>query len=108
MAIVDFAIDPVKPETAESIRGSFWFAELEPGAWVLDRGAGDYPDSLVFRGRHEAQGECFDYEILLRPWGRLWDDVQLEDSMRLPFRYEWYAAELERGAAMPDALPPVN
>ena len=108
LALVDFAVDPAHPAAAECVRGSFWLAELAPGDWALDLGAGEYPDSLVFRGRHEAEGECFDYEILLRPWGRLWDDVQLRDSMQLPFRYEWYTAELERGAAMPDALPPVN
>ena len=108
MALVDFAIDPERPEQAKSIRGGFWLETLEPGAWVLERSAWEFPDALLLRGRYEAEGERFDYEILLRPWGRLWDDVQAEDSMQLPFRYEWYLEQLESGAAMPDALPPAG
>ena len=62
---------------------------------------------LMLSGHHDGGGEVFDYEITLRPWGRVWDDVAKKDSFQLPFRYEWYLTQIETGQPMPEVLPPV-
>ncbi|MBR1455673.1 MAG: hypothetical protein IJ594_00765 [Oscillospiraceae bacterium] len=109
MARVEFAVEPgdgaADRGAAASTRGSFWFGEIGPGEWRLEMDGGPYPDMLSLQGRHDSGTEVFDYEILLRPWGRLWDDVQRDDSYALPFRYEWYLTMIETGQAMPDSLP---
>ncbi len=108
MAMVEFQIDPERPESAVSVLGNFWFAQLEAGQWQLDLRSGVYPDCLLFRGAYEEGEERFDYEILLRPWGRLWDDLDDGDGGPLPFRYKWYLAMVNDGKPMPDRLPPVE
>ena len=50
-------------------------------------------------------GGSFDYELVLRPWGALWDDVPAEDLKAKPYFYEdWYLPLVEAGAAMPSAI----
>ena len=106
MALVEFAPDPEKG-TALSTWGSFWFQEVGPGDWSLDLSSADFSDMLMLSGHHDGGGEVFDYEIVLRPWGRVWDDVAKKDSFQLPFRYEWYLTQIETGRPMPEVLPPV-
>ena len=106
MGLAEFAVDPDKG-TARSTKGSFWFQSIGPGEWVLDSRSGGFSDMIVLRGHHDSRGEAFDYEIVLRPWGRAWDDVAKKDSYQLPFRYEWYLTQIETGQPMPDFLPPV-
>ena len=108
MGRVEFAVQPGKvpgaPAAAVSTVGSFWFEDIEAGQWVLDTRRSSYLDMLRLRGHHE-KGEAFDYEIVLRPWGRLWDDVAADDPDLVPFRYAWYRNMIERGAPMPEKLP---
>ena len=89
-------------QVALSTAGSFWFQEIGPGQWVLDPGAGEYPDMLQLSGRHESAEETFDYAITLRPWGLRWDDVEQADDSALPFHYEWYLSQIRDGQTMPE------
>ncbi len=112
MGRVEFAVKPGalpgNRGTAVSTSGSFWFSTVEAGQWTLDPRRSGYADMLRLTGHHESEKESFDYEILLRPWGRLWDDVAKKDPDMLPFRYEWYLEQIERNEPMPAKLPAVD
>ena len=90
---------------ARSVAGSFWFSSIEPGEWIIEPAESRYPQMLTIRGHHSGGGEDFDYEIILRPWGKAWEDVAAADFSALPFRYEWYRSQLAVGAPMPERLP---
>ena len=81
--------DPV----AESSVGWFWFEEIGSGEWTIRPAETDFADTILLVGQHDAEGERFDYTILLRPWGTLWDDMEEDD---LPYYYEeWYLPRRE-------------
>jgi len=49
---------------------------IEPGSWSSDPELSLYRDQFVIDVRHELDdGGYVDYQIVLRPWGMLWDDV---------------------------------
>ena len=108
MGLVEFEIDPGNADVALSTHGNFWYQEIGPGQWALDAQSAEFEDMLVLQGRHESRGESFDYVIVLRPWGRLWDDIAAGDGFNLPFRYEWYQSQIENSQPMPERLPPVD
>ena len=91
--------------TASSLDGSFWLAAIEPDEWLLDPSAYGYENMLVISGRYEAGEGSFDYTVVLRPWGTVWNDVEQSAPELLPYYYEdWYLPLAENGAAMPDML----
>ena len=80
---------------ATSEGGPFFGKELEHADWIIRPGMEPYDDYMMIDGHHEDSEDIFDhdefwYEIHLRPWGRLWDDI---DADARPFDYDgWYIA----------------
>ena len=107
MAIVELSLGRggSRVGAAVSATGNFWFDSLEPGEWRIEPAASPYPQMLTITGHHSSEQENFDYQIILRPWGVLWDDVAAQDNFALPFRYEWYLEQIKSGIGMPDKLP---
>ena len=64
-----------------------------------------YEDLVVIEGACADDTGSYNYSIFLRPWGRLWDDIEAVESEQLPYGYfDWYLSALEDGAAMPDRV----
>lgn len=81
-----------------------WFIEqdLEHADWIIDPGIAQYSDTLWTTGTVETDDGNFNYEVVLRPWGTLWDDVEAGD---IPTYYDdWYLPLVESGASMPDSM----
>ena len=92
-------------ETAQVIGGEFMGAALKPGDWVIDPESGAYEDMFSFSGRVESAGGSFSYELMLRPWGQSWEDVETAQPEKLPyFYYDWYLPLIEAEQPMPESL----
>lgn len=91
--------------TVTSDSGNFAGDELEYGDWVIRADAYAYEELLVVEGASTSADGSFNYSIFLRPWGRLWSDIEAVEPEQLPLHYyDWYLPALEAGAAMPDAV----
>ena len=100
MALVYLA--PDEKGNIISTGGYFIAHELAAGEWLLESTASG---ELVISGAYSGEGGSFDYELVLRPWGALWDDVPAEDLKAKPYFYEdWYLPLIEAGATMPSAI----
>lgn len=83
--------------------GYFYYAHIGAGEWIIDPDDYTVEDLIVIEGHHDAEGEDFDYVVFLRPWGRVWDDV---DEDMLPYFYNgWYLPQIDTGEKMPDQVP---
>lgn len=81
-----------------------WFTDvaLEHADWIVDPGLMDYENMICIDGSYVNGDDEFSYEIYLRPWGTVWDDVE---EQGLPDQYEsWYLPMIQAGKAMPDAI----
>jgi hypothetical protein len=53
---------------------------INSGDWISDPELSRYKDQFVFEVHSEAEGGVLlEYQIVLRPWGMLWDDVQEDE-----------------------------
>ena len=85
-----------------SVYGSFEIGDIGEGDWDDARADIGYEDFLMFTGTTQDGEDSYEYTIVLRPWGKLWDDVE-EDL--LPYYYDdWYLPLIEAGAEMPDYI----
>ena len=76
--------------------GWFWYGAAEEQGIALSFEDG----TLTLSGTHDAQGERFDYRIVLRPWGADW-----EDAAEKPYGYRhWYLPLIEAGGSLPDTI----
>lgn len=83
--------------------GQFGPVTIEQGDWVVESDALEISDCIYIEGTFSAAGGSFDYVLLLRPWGIVWDDV---DEETLPYYYEdWYLPLIEANEEMPAELP---
>ena len=58
----------------------------------------EYANYMLITGHYDG----FDYEMHLRPWGQLWDDVMEVDPTAIPRAYyAWYLPLLEENSPMP-------
>jgi hypothetical protein len=74
---------------AKSISGYFRNEPIRNADWIIDPGLHNYDDFMWIDGRlTDSDGDYFDYEFFLRPWGMLWSDIP-EDE-RPPFYDNWY------------------
>lgn len=112
VAVVELLISDSAEETvsgvAVSTGGFFFDCAVEETQWSVDPSAGSY-DSVFFvdKARYEGEDGSFDYSIMLRPWGRTWEDVQTSQPDMLPyFYYDWYLPQLASGKPMPDEFRP--
>ena len=103
LAMVPLRFDRVKgSDCAFATGGFFWFQELSPDEWEwkLEK----KPVEIRFEGEHDAEGEHFRYEVVLRPWGADWEDCEPDER---PYYYEdWYQSV--KDGRMPDELGPVE
>ena len=88
--------------TLTSESGYFTDVDLEHADWIIDPGLEDYEDLIRIDGWYESGDDEFYYEIYLRPWGTVWDDMD-EDS-RPNLYSSWYLPLIEAGKSMPDAV----
>ena len=85
-----------------SVSGSFEIGDIGEGDWNASPADAGYDDCLMFTGKVQDGEDSYDYTIVLRPWGKLWDDVE-EDL--LPYYYDdWYLPLIEENAEMPDYI----
>lgn len=88
-----------------SVSGLFECGEIGKDDWASSADENDYSDCLVFTGTMVSSTnseDSYEYMIVLRPWGKLWDDME-EDS--LPYYYtDWYLPLIEAGEDMPDHI----
>lgn len=91
---------------ARSLEGYFWSAELQEDQWQFSPGESPFDDMLVLTGQsYEDEEGGFSYELYLRPWGRMWDDVEAAQPELIPYYYyAWYLPLAEAGEPMPDSL----
>ena len=82
----------------EVVEGLFWDSPIDARLWWA-RASEDYEGTLIIFGDVYVDPEGdggFDYMIVLRPWGELWDQ-EIERGERIPPGYEAYLAALESG-----------
>lgn len=85
-----------------SVSGSFEIGDIGEGDWNASPADAGYDDCLMFTGTVQDGEDSYEYTIVLRPWGTLWDDVE-EDF--LPYYYDdWYLPLIEENAEMPDYI----
>ena len=77
---------------------------LEHADWIIDPGLyeDEIPDMIIIDGEYEDDFGSFTYYIILRPWGVLWDDIDLPEE--LPDYYDWYEALVKADIPMPDCI----
>jgi hypothetical protein len=86
---IEIALDTYWAMGVASVVGGTLFDDpAESEAWILTPDISDYENIIEISEWHEDQdGNSFRYEVYLRPWGMLWDDVP---SDRRPPDYDWY------------------
>lgn len=91
--------------TLTSEGGYFLRSELAHADWIVDPGIMNYENFICIDGWYEDENGSFHYNIYLRPWGTLWDDIAADNTENLPYGYEsWYLPLVNAGKAMPDKL----
>lgn len=85
-----------------SVSGRFEVGDIGEGDWNASPADAGYDDCLMFTGTVQDGEDSYEYTIVLRPWGTLWDDMEEE---LLPYYYdEWYLPLIEENAEMPDYI----
>ncbi len=93
--MAELRLEPLDNGTLVPAEGYFWFTEPDEN-WVL----GQTDGCIRLAGQHDGEGEQFDYEICLRPWGVLWEETE-----KTPYYYEdWYLPLIEKGKPMPERM----
>ena len=86
MVDYDGSTDPRGRAVAHS--GMVFETSIEPGDWTADLQHSPYKDQFIISVSGDlGDGSAVDYQIVLRPWGMLWDDVPLSGR---PPGYEKY------------------
>ena len=86
--------------TTES--GDFTDVALHHGDWIVDPGLVEYENTIHINGDYKNGEDEFHYDIVLRPWGTYWDDMDAED---LPYYYDdWYLPLIQADQTMPDSI----
>lgn len=84
--------------------GYFLDYSLDASAWKADPDSISIDSVFYIEDAHYVSDKgSFDYTILLRPWGRTWEDIQAVSPDMLPyFYYDWYLPTLAAGGTMPE------
>lgn len=93
---------------AVSTGGFFYDSEIGETHWSIDPSAAPFESLLYIENGHfESESGSFDYKIMMRPWGRTWEDIEATDPTLVPyFYYDWYLQRLASGEVMPDEFTP--
>ena len=87
-----------------TVSGTLFSQEVEEGDFYVDPSEEDVPDLFyIYSDVRISNDDYARYEIYLRPWGALWDDM---DSSLWPFYYtDWYIGDSAKDSpSMVDAL----
>jgi len=110
IAVADISIVQEDTESVMGVAvttgGSFLDSVLEEGQWRTAPAEYEH-DSFFYieKAHYEGENGGFDYSILLRPWGRTWEDVEATAPDMLPYFYhDWYIPNLTAGNPMPDSF----
>ena len=88
---------------ATSESGTLFGFPSEHADWVISPNFNTYDDMIVIQEWFsDPDGDGFRYEVFLRPWGMLWDDVPSGD--RPPDYDSWYIGQSAHTKTMYDAL----
>lgn len=110
VAIVELLISDSADESvagvAVSTGGFFCDTAIEETQWSVDPSDGSFDSAFIIEKAHyEGESGSFEYSIVLRPWGRTWEDVETVQPDMMPyFYYDWYLPQLASGKAMPDVF----
>lgn len=115
-ATVTFDLSQASQGMLTSKRGVFWDMDIDQGDWTVypEMGLG-VKDGICICGKYvnpETPEDTFEYEIYLRPWGTLWDDLKDADNPSCPYDdmmpayYDsWYLPLIESGVTQaPDSF----
>lgn len=82
--------------------GDFTDVSLHHGDWIVDPSLVEYENMIHINGDYKNGEDEFHYDIVLRPWGTYWDDMDAED---LPYYYDdWYLPLIQADQTMPDSI----
>lgn len=111
-----FDTDQAEQGVMVSQRGKFWTMDIGRGDWTVhpEMGLG-VENGFCISGKYidpESPSDTFEYEIYLRPWGTLWDDLQDLEGLSCPYDdmmpglYEsWYLPLVQAGVTKaPDKI----
>ena len=84
--------------------GYFMDMKISDGAFTIDPSQYSYENLLVLEGWYETFLGSFYFEVCLRPWGQLWDDMIADDEGLAPYYYDQYLQAIERGESAPEDI----
>lgn len=90
--------------TAVSKSGYFLDMNVSRGDYVMDPSQNSYENLLSLQGWYEAGDGGFYFEVYLRPWGQLWDDMIADDEGFAPYYYDQYVKAVENGESAPEDI----
>lgn len=71
-----------------SLSGEIFYSKANDMGWASDPSRENYENLLHIYSDYRDDNGYFKYEIYLRPWGLIWDDMPEEE--RPPFYDKWY------------------
>ena len=78
---------------AEAVGGEMFYDPLGDLDWSINPGFSGHENMIMIDNWYtDDYGDRFRYQIFLRPWGMLWDDVP--DDERPPY-YDWYLSVID-------------
>ncbi len=90
--------------TAIAKSGYFMDLNVSYGEYVMDPSSNTYENLLSLKGWYETSDGGFFFEVYLRPWGQLWDDMIADDEGYAPYYYEQYVKAVENGESAPEDI----
>lgn len=87
--------------------GAFMDQVLGHADWIVDPGLEKVDDLIWIDGSYDGENGSYSYEMFLRPWGVIWDDITEEVTgynNPLPNTYDWYLGFVNAGQPMPDSF----
>lgn len=90
--------------TATTKGGYFMDQNVSYGDYVMDPSQDSYENLLSLKGWYETRDGGFFFEVYLRPWGQLWDDMIADDEGYAPYYYEQYVKAVENGESAPEDI----
>ena len=82
-------------------RGYFLDVNVSNGDYTLQPITDSYDNLLCMEGWYEIEEGGFYFQVYLRPWGQLWDDMIADDEGYAPYFYEQYVQAVENGESAP-------
>ncbi|MBE6932972.1 MAG: zinc-ribbon domain-containing protein [Ruminococcaceae bacterium] len=106
LAEIDLTLTEGDDEKGIAVTKSGYFMDrnVSDGDYMLQPTVDGYDNLLCMDGWYETEDGGFYFEVYLRPWGQLWDDMIADDEGYAPYFYEQYVQALENGESAPDDI----